>query len=569
MIRLAVIERVRQETDIVELIGSYVSLKKAGRHYRGLCPFHAERSPSFYVSPERQAYHCFGCGAGGTAISFVMAFEKLDFPEAVRFLAKRLGIKVDEETNGGRNQPLYDTCEKAARFYEQMLGKSTEAQRYIEKRGLGKATIQRFRIGYAPCGNSLRGNLQKLGLNEQLLVNVGLVIRRDEGLIDYFRDRIMFPIFSISGKVIGFGGRVLDDSEPKYLNSPDTPIFHKGENLYGIFQAKAYIRDRVPILVEGNFDLLSLVNHGFNNCLAPLGTALTQEQANLIRRYNRQVILCYDGDEAGLKACRRSIAVLLRVGVDPQIVILPSGEDPDSFVQKAGREGFLSRLSEGMDFVQFVIRGRSLSSVAERRRVINELSELVGLIADGVSRELYAEQIAKIFNVRAQLILNGSAVPQRGGTRTGLPATELVLAERLLGAAVRDQKLASIAKRFYLSEAIDNGMLKGIAHLVERYCEVDSYTPSLLIDVADDEVIRGKITQWLFTEDVLPSAEEFREQLCRFRARWLQRQIELAYQQGEIERAEILSQEKDRILRDNKTVVEKGGDRNGQERCAG
>ncbi len=562
MIKLSVIDRVRRETDIVALIGSYVALNKVGRYYRGLCPFHSERNPSFYVSPERQIYRCFGCGAGGSAISFVMAFEKLDFPEAVRFLAKRLGIKVEEDENGGKNRPLYDACERVAGFYERMLAKSAAAQQYLEKRGLSKSVIQRFRIGYAPHGNSLRGNLQKMGLNEQLLVNVGLLIQRDDGLIDYFRDRIIFPIFSVSGKVIGFGGRVLDDSEPKYLNSPDSPIFRKGDSLYGIFQAKAYIREQPPILVEGNFDLLSLVNQGFNNCVAPLGTALTQGQVELVRRYNRQIILCFDGDEAGQKACRRSLAIFLRAGVDPLVVVLPPGEDPDSFVRKNGREGFLSLIQQAMDFVQFFIKDRSLDSVMERRLVIGELSELINLIPDRVTQELYAQQVASIFNIKSQSVLDGNSGAATRMVSTGAPAAKLVRIERILGAAVRDQKLAVIAKRFNLSEMIEHETLNAIAGLVERYCEVDSYTPSLLIDVADDEAARRKITQMLFCDERLPNAEEFQRQLCLFRAWWLQHKIEMAYRSGEVELAEALSREKERILRGSKTVVEKEG-RNG------
>jgi len=553
MIKPEVIERIRQETDIVELIGAYLPLKKVGRNYRGLCPFHSERSPSFYVSPERQSYHCFGCGAGGTAISFIMQYEKLDFPDAVRFLARRLGIRVEEETKSGRNQLLYEACERAARFFEQMLVKSEQAQNYLKKRGLSQETVKRFRLGFAPGGNTLRGTMGRLGLNEEALVAAGLLIKTENGLVDYFRERIMFPIFSLSGKVVGFGGRVLETGEPKYLNSPDTRIFRKGEILYGIFQAKAYIREKLPILVEGNFDLLSLVDKGINNCIASLGTALTQEQALLLRRYNHRVVLCYDGDEAGQKACRRSLVTLLGAGIDPQIVVLPPGDDPDSYVRKVGKDGFLDRLSAGGDFVQFITTSARMEKVAEQRAVVRELSELVHFIPDNVTRELYANRIAQMFGISPnQILVSGSSQsPEPRATNQELRTSpdKSGLAEKLAAAAVQDRKLARIAREFSLSEMVDDETIKKIARLAEELHHLDWYGPALIMDSLDDEEARRRIARWLFAEQVLPSEQEYRDHLCRFRARWLQRQIELAHSKGDGNWAEVLSREKDRLLK--------------------
>ncbi|MEO0020982.1 MAG: DNA primase [candidate division WOR-3 bacterium] len=543
MIKPDIIERVRQETDIVALIGSYVPLKKVGRYYRGLCPFHSERSPSFYVSPERQAYHCFGCGAGGTAITFVMRYEKLEFPEAVRLLAKRLGIRVEEETGSSKYQPLYETCERVARFYEQMLVKSEPARNYLQQRGLSANTIKRFRLGFAPGGNYLRGHAAKLGLNEELLIQSGLLLVRDEGRIDYFRERIIFPVFSLSGRIIGFGGRVLDDSEPKYLNSPDTPIFHKGENLYGLYQARAYIRDNVPVLVEGNFDLLSLVEHGINNCLASLGTALTTEQALLLRRFNQQVILCYDGDEAGRKACRRSIETLLRAGLDPQIVNLPADEDPDSFVRKYGREDFENILSRRVDFVDFIVAGRELSSVAEQRAVLRELTGLVALIPDSVTGELYRNRIARNFNIDPRQLL--TAGPENSkGTDFRLSDAWHRRAEKLLAAAVKSQRLAQVASEFSISELVEDEVLSSIARTLEVHCGDEAYSPHRLMELVGDDTARNKIARWLFSEEKPPDENDFRRWLCDFRGRWLQREIERAHDAGDQEREERLIREK-------------------------
>ncbi len=555
MIKQEVIERIRQETDIVELINSYVPLKKVGRYYRGLCPFHAERSPSFYVSPERQSYHCFGCGAGGTAITFVMAYEKLEFPEAVRFLGKRLGITVEEERRGGDSAFIYEVCEKATRFFEECLVKFSVAQKYLAERGLSANTVRRFRLGFAPGGNILRGAASRIGISETGLLRAGLVVKREDGLIDYFRERIIFPIFSLSGKVIGFGGRVLGDGEPKYLNSPDTPIFRKGENLYGIFQAKAYIRENVPILVEGNFDLLALVEQGINNVVAGLGTALTPAQAALLRRYNQEVILCYDGDEAGGNACRRSLEILLRAGIDPQIVILPTGFDPDSYIRQGGKDSFFNRLAERKDFVDFIVMERNLDTVAKKRVVLNELVSLLKVMADETARELYVNRISDMFRIDRNRLFNlvNNSSPDRHEANLSKERSSQQLEEKLVAAAVLERDFARIAQEFSLSDTVENETLKKIARLAEENWESDTYGPSFLMDLTDDEAVRSRIARWTFSEFMgvsLPSIEEFRNRVKRFRSQWLHRQIKLATEEGDEVRIDALLKERNRLLKD-------------------
>ncbi|MCR4423260.1 MAG: DNA primase [candidate division WOR-3 bacterium] len=551
MIKPEVIERIRQETDIVELISGYVALKKVGRNYRGLCPFHAERSPSFYVSPERQSYHCFGCGAGGTAITFVMQYEKMEFPEAVKFLAKRLGITVEEERGGDKHQTLYDVCEKVSRFYEECLTKSATAQDYIQKRGLSNSTVKRFRLGFAPGGNILRGAARRLGLAEELLLQAGLVVKKDDGLIDYFRERIIFPIFSVSGKVIGFGGRVVGEGEPKYLNSPDTPIFHKGEILYGIFQAKSYIREEIPILVEGNFDLLTLVDNGFNNVVAGMGTALTAAQALLIRRYNRQAVLCYDGDEAGKKACWRSLNTLLASGIDPGIVLLPQGYDPDSYLRTKGREDFLGLISRRRDFVDFVIGEKMPQTVAEQREVIEELRSLLAMIPDEASRELYAVRIAKVFNINQGVLLNGKLAEKSKSEPVHplMKSAGSILEENLVAALVQKRQFALVAVEFSFSDTVQDKTLRKIARLAEQVCDEPGFGPALLMDLIDDEEARQRIARWVFSDGTLPSEGEFRNRVRQFRARWLHQQIEEADRAGDKALVELLLQERNRLLK--------------------
>lgn len=548
MIKSEVVERIRQEIDIVELVGGYLPLKKVGKYYRGLCPFHPERAPSFYVSSERQSYHCFGCGAGGNAISFIMAYEKLEFPEAVRFLAQRLGIIVEEERFSSRNQSLYDACERATHFFEEMLRKSESAQNYLQRRGLRPETVKRFRLGFAPAGNLLRGAARKLSISDEVLVQAGLVIKKDDGVIDYFRNRIIFPIFSISGKVIGFGGRVLDDSEPKYLNSPDTPIFHKGDILYGIFQAKAYIREQIPILVEGNFDLLSLVDRGINNVVAGLGTALTTAQALLLRRYNTRVILCYDGDAAGQQACRRSLETLLRSGVDPQVMRLPAGVDPDSCIQKEGKEKFLARMQQLDDFVNFIMANKNLKKVTDQRMILAELKGLLQLIPDQISRELYGNRIAKIFGVNPNHLLSGSSESADSHDVTRRVNS---IEEKLVTVAVQDRRFAQVALEFCLSETLEDKTLMEIARLAEKHCDDPNFSPEMLIDLVENKDGQSLIARWTFDEAALPSVAEFRKRVRQFRARWLHQQIVLAHQAGDEERAEILGRERQKLLKDN------------------
>uniref|UniRef100_A0A7C4G9X8 DNA primase n=1 Tax=candidate division WOR-3 bacterium TaxID=2052148 RepID=A0A7C4G9X8_UNCW3 len=546
MIRQEVLDRIREQTDIVELISNYVPLRRVGRNYRGLCPFHAERSPSFYVSQERQSYHCFGCGAGGTAISFVMAQEKLEFPEAVRFLAAKLGIQVDVEKSVGRNQPLYDACEQAAKFYEEQLGKSETGKAYLERRGMREDVIQRFRLGFAPEGNALRGAARRRGLNEEALVGAGLLVRRTDGYGDYFRGRIMFPVFSLSGKVVGFSGRVLGNDEPKYLNSPDTPIFRKGDVLYGLFQAKGYIRNEVPIMVEGNFDLLSLAGCGINRVVAPLGTALTQNQALLIRRYNSQVLLCFDGDEAGQRACRRALEVFLGAGVDPQIVALPPGVDPDALIRAEGRQAFLARLERAKDFVEFLTATVQSGTIAERRRMLSELAALLRLVPDELSIELYANKIARLHDVdkkllfgRAPMALERRAVsPRSSGIET-----------KLVAAMVHSAELAQVALEVCLSEALVDERLQRIARLVEECCERPGYGPGMLMDLVEDDETRKLVASLTFGHGRQPGPDEFYRQVVRYRAAWLMRRIEAAHKAGEEETAEELGEERSRLLR--------------------
>ncbi|HTW90818.1 MAG TPA: DNA primase [bacterium] len=551
MIKQEVIEQVRMQTDIVQLVGGYVPLKKAGRYYKGLCPFHSERTPSFHVNQERQTYHCFGCGAGGTAINFVMVTEKLEFPEAVKFLAKKLGITVETEQASGKNQALYGICEQVCQFYEQQLPKMPAAAAYVERRGLNAETVRRFRLGFAPAGNILRGQAKRRGWSEETLVQAGLLRGVEgrgtggEGLVDWFHGRLMFPIFSLSGKVIAFGGRVLDDSEPKYLNSPETAIFRKGDSLYGIFQAKGYIREQIPILVEGNFDMLSLVNAGINNVVAPLGTAFTPNQAQLLRRYNPRITVCFDGDSAGRKAGRRVIEILLAAGIEPQIASLPDGTDPDSYVRKFGKEKLVELLTQGQDWTEFVLAGRDLSRVAEQRAALSELVGLLRLIGDDTTRELYANRIADRFRVNKLVLLRSAGQEKPGAARAaGIRKVE----EKLLGSAIQTQDLARIARDLGLAEILQDEKLRPIARLAADHCDDPGFNAGLVLGLIDEDETRKIVSAWTF--DDVPTPGEFQERVRRFRADWLHRRLREADAKGDDAAVEDLQRERSRLLQE-------------------
>ena len=351
-------------SDIVEVVGSRLKLKKTGKNYSALCPFHNEKSPSFSVSPDKQFYYCFGCGAGGNAVSFIMDFERLDFPQAVEELARNLGVEVPREERSGRQQdrraprqdsPLYALLDQAAAYYRQQLRQHAQRQRavtYLKQRGLSGQIAKLYDIGFAPPGwNNLMAHLATDSTEEKALMEAGLVVENENGKrYDRFRDRITFPIRDSRGRVIGFGGRVLGDDKPKYLNSPETPVFHKGRELYGLYEARRQNRQLDDILVvEGYMDVIALAQHGITNAVATLGTATSEEHLKRLFRIVNSVVFCFDGDNAGRQAAWRALMCCLPVmqdGRHVRFMFLPEGQDPDSLVRNEGQDGFRARMAQ-------------------------------------------------------------------------------------------------------------------------------------------------------------------------------------------------------------------------------
>jgi DNA primase len=334
------LEEIRSKVDIVDFISDYVPLKKSGQNYKALCPFHAEKTPSFMVSQPKQIFHCFGCGAGGDVVSFLMKHETLSFNEAVQVIAKKAGIKIGEfaydKDRAEKREKLLAINREAAQFFIKNLLNSETAQDYLKKRGTEDSSIRAFSIGYAPPKrDSLMKYLKKTGYTDSLIKDAGLIVSDERGIRDVFRGRIIFPIYNYQHDIVAFGGRVLDDSLPKYLNSPETEIFKKGDTLFGLNLAKEEIRKKgYAVLVEGYLDTIICHQYGFKNTVAPLGTALTSKQLQRLKPVANKVVLVFDSDAAGVAAAKRSLEILSECNFRAKVLLLPEGEDPDSFLRK-------------------------------------------------------------------------------------------------------------------------------------------------------------------------------------------------------------------------------------------
>ncbi len=417
------IDELIARADIVEVIGARVQLKKAGREYKACCPFHNEKTPSFWVSPDKQFYHCFGCGKHGTVLGFLMDHDHMAFPEAVEELATRLGLEVPREggvDSGARraDEPLFELMARVARFYEEGLARDARARQYLAQRGLAPETIARFGLGYAV--NSWNEVLRRFGAAEpdrQRLTDAGLIVEREGGQMrdgerhyDRFRDRIMFPIRDARGRVIAFGGRIIDAGEPKYLNSPETVLFHKGRELYGIYETRRARANLTRlVVVEGYMDVVRLHQSGVDYALATLGTATTPEHFRRIFRLVPAVVFAFDGDRAGRAAAWRALQQALpeaREGREIRFLFLPEGHDPDTLIGAEGREAFEQRLSGAVPLSEYLVRELSeqseLAHADGRARFAESARPLFARVPEGVYRELLLERLAEVVGLPAQ-----------------------------------------------------------------------------------------------------------------------------------------------------------------------
>ncbi len=411
-----IIDEVRQTNDIVDIISQYVHLKRSGRNFFGLCPFHNEKSPSFSVSPDKQIFHCFGCGVGGNVFTFLTKIEGINFIEAVQTLAERSNIQLPTlESNGDSAKELlkskvYKVNEFTANYYHQNLYKpeSKIAQEYIKKRKLTNETLQSFQIGFSGKFDELYQELKKQGFEEPEILESGLVNKNDRGqYIDRYRNRLMFPICDARGRVIAFGGRVLDDSKPKYINSPENVVYSKGRNLFGLNVAKKGNIKQL-LIVEGYMDVISLHQRGITNVVAPLGTALTQQQGWLLRKNSEKIILSFDSDEAGMMAKMRALDILQDMGCDIRILQMEGAKDPDEYIVKYGNARFQNLVEKALSVIEFKVKvlkqNLNLEAVNDKIKFLKEIAKLIAKVDNTIEREVYLEKIAKEYGISKEAI---------------------------------------------------------------------------------------------------------------------------------------------------------------------
>jgi DNA primase len=413
-------EEIKKTADIVEVIGQYVELKKRGQNYIGLCPFHSERSPSFTVNQDKQIYHCFGCGRGGDVFSFWMDYHNLTFPQSLRDLAERYNVTLPRERNlpaERKKTELKEILSKinslAGNFFHEVLLNSAEgrpARDYLSSRHITGETISVFKLGYAPRRwDGLVNYFKSKDIPLKNGERAGLIVSKSDGdYYDRFRARIIFPIFDLNKQIIGFGGRVLDDALPKYINTPETPLYHKGSSLYGLDSAFKNIREAgLAILVEGYMDVLALRQHGISNVVATLGTALTSDQTRRLRRYTKNVVVLFDPDEAGQEAALKSFPLLLKEGISAKVLVLPGGEDPDSFVNGHGPEAFQQLLEEAKPIFDFYL-DQALDNVAAgvdgQIQILHEVLPIFMELEQGATRLLYVRRFAEKSNIDEDIV---------------------------------------------------------------------------------------------------------------------------------------------------------------------
>ena len=506
--------------DIVDVVDSRVALKKRGKEYIACCPFHNEKTPSFTVSQTKQFYHCFGCGAHGTALGFIMEYERLDFPDAVEALAADYHLEVPREEGGpsaqqkDEKQGLYALLEKAGQLYAQQLKQAPRAIDYLKGRGLSGEIAKTFELGYAP--DSWDFILKQLGTSadrQQSLLKAGLLIEKSPSKhYDRFRDRIMFPIRDRRGRIIGFGGRILDKGEPKYLNSPETPVFHKGQELYGLYEARRAVRELNRIvIVEGYMDVVALAQHGIQYAVATLGTATSQEQVSRLFRVVPELVFCFDGDRAGRQAAWRALENTLPVvrdGLQARFLFLPDGEDPDSLVRKEGQQAFEDRIAHATPLSDFLLDQLAeqvdMSSMDGRARLKELARPLMDKLSPGVFKELLLEQLARRVGVSRSSLqqhIPDSASPEERPRQARQNHPHQVRINPQRQAIALLLQYPELALHFELPGFLETADIPGMPLLSDLYKtirETGASSPSVLVERwrgTKDEAVLNKLMQ--------------------------------------------------------------------------
>ena len=515
-----ILQRIRDATDIVDLVSEHVQLVKKGHNYSGLCPFHDEKTPSFSVDPDRQFYHCFGCGVGGNVFKFIQEIDRVTFVEAAKFLAERTGIALPERSGLSREEDvaadeLYRANDLARKYFHHLLlndDVGASARTYLQTRRLSGETIERFGLGYAPPEwDALLKVAGRRGLNPQVLERAGLALPRstDSGHYDRFRDRVTFPIANLSNRTIAFGARALQpDQEPKYLNSPETPIYHKGRVLYGLSIARDAIRRQDAILVvEGYMDLISLAQAGIQHVVATSGTALTEDHGRLLARFARQVVLLFDGDAAGSTAAMRALEVLLGTGLDARVVSLPAEHDPDTFVQAHGPEALIERAENAQSVLDFYLeqlaRRHDLSSIEGKDHAVETFKPLIAKLnkpQDAVRCDLLLKEVAQRLAVDEQALrhevqasVSHRPVSRKGGNKLSStavpdpPSPEL----QFIGLLINfPQFIPETAREFAPEELLEDSHTQALCRtLFDRHAQGKAIDLGMIISGLEDDAL--------------------------------------------------------------------------------
>lgn len=519
------IEEIRTASDIFEVISGYITLNRSGKNYKGLCPFHHEKTPSFTVSSEKQMFHCFGCGQGGNVFSFLMKYENLSFPDAVLSVAKRYGIQIKLTQDGksekliGKKEILYEVNSLANEFFKKTLKETSEgkaALEYLRRRGIPEDSIKDFSIGYALSEwDSLVRYLARKGYSEEVILESGLAVQRENksGIYDRFRKRIIFPIFHINGKIMGFGGRNLDNSLPKYINSPETLIYKKGESLYGLHIVKERIKtDSCCIVMEGYVDVVTAHKFGFKNSLASLGTALTERQLRLIKSLTENIIFIYDADRAGINAVLRAWEGVLKTGLCGKVVVLPEGDDPDSYLNSKGTEGFKTLINKSRDIGEYIIdrsvEGYNLTTTADRSQALTKVLKVLEPVISTLRLADYANYLVSKLGVKEEFLYEAIKYDRKKDI-TFVPLKEETRKVQLDSLEVHLIQLMMISKEV-ASKIFDNispddfevPLLKKIAIEIAGSIKSDrEFEPNRIMNIIADEEANDLISAFLFKSE--------------------------------------------------------------------
>ncbi len=507
---------VRETADIVEVINEYVTLKKAGTRFVGLCPFHSEKTPSFSVNPQGQFFYCFGCGESGDVFSFIMKYHHMEFPEALKTLADKYQIALPEKDMSQADkkrlqerEALYTVNEAAVDLYQRCLAGgegAAAARKYLEQRGVPDAFVEKFRLGFAPSAESVgwtyqTDTLRRRSLSHKVIVKAGLAVEKDRGgFYDRFRSRIMFPLLDMTGRVVAFGGRIIGEGKPKYMNSPESLVFEKNRLLFGLYQHKEAIRKaRTALVVEGNFDLLLLAVHGIDNTVAPLGTSLTKHHVKTLRGYCREVVLLFDADAAGLKAAMRSIPFFLAEQLECRVAVLPQGQDPDSLVREEGRSGIIKYVEAARPLAEFffdTLVERHGLTLSGKGRIIQELKPVLEEAADVSQKALMVAHFSEKLGLDPGQFISGKTkertVVQTVSAKGGL--LDLPRQERqLIEFAILYPEYLKQLQEAGMGKVVKGDISQRIVVLLQRLQEEGSHSPEQLLTL----LVEGEERQYV------------------------------------------------------------------------